>query len=86
MTEQSQFKLKFQEYSFFDALKAIEPYLKDNYSFKLDTMEGYPQVFGNVHTFILVNEGSTKGTNVNEDTPEVNTATVTTVKRKTKTE
>jgi hypothetical protein len=76
MTEQSQFKLKFQEYSFFDALKAIEPYLKDNYSFKLDTMEGYPQVFSNVHTFILVNEG----------TPEVNTATVTTVKRKSKAE
>lgn len=76
MKEQSQFKLKFQEYSFFDALKAIEPYLKDNYSFKLDTMEGYPQVFGNVHTFILVNEGA----------PEVNTATVTTVKRKAKTE
>lgn len=45
-------------YSLDAVFKAIEPYLKDEFSFDFDTNEGYPRQIGVVYTFNVLKRQS----------------------------
>lgn len=63
--------IKHQEYSLFDVFKAIQPYMKEEFSFDFDTNEGYPVQIGTVYSFhVIKNKFKHKFNGLSTEIPE----------------